>query len=564
MTRLKKKGCILILFMLMMSMLAACMGGSNDDAGTKPIESSAEGKQNEYSSPFNGQKFDPPVTITIARGVDSSITFKNGETIEDNVHTRWAEEALGVKIETIWSAPFANEAFNTRLRLALSSNSDLPDILVVDKFMGQELIESGKFQEAGTLFEQYASETYKKAMADDPNVWLPYIQDGKKMGVPNIDFVMNNDSVLWIRQDWMDKLKLPAPKTVEDVERIMDAFVNGDPDGNNKKDTIGLATSLKYGFKVNIGGLGWLFGTYGTMPEQWNLAENGTLEYGSVQPEMKPALKKLQEWMAKGYLSEQAGVLASNEAANQFNTGKVGMIAASYWAAEWPLNELMKNTPGAAFKPYPLPTGPDGKAGRDSYGAGRNVILFNKNFKHPDAFFVYQNYLFDHFSAPAFGSEFEHGFAEGYDWAKVNGEPTTVNDKIPGGKVSVTKYFITPDGIRLPSSRLLAYERLQRDKTITSPLDSFLLGKPYGVGEAAAIIIEQKNIAMQDMFQGPATETSKLRADFLNKMRLEQLTKIVYGELPVDAFDKFVDQWMSSGGKEITKEVNEWYKSVSK
>ena len=60
-----------------------------------------------------------------------------------------------------------------------------------------------------------------------------------------LDYAYNDDMVLWLRQDWMDKLGLQAPKTLADFENIMDAFVNKDPDGNCKKDTLGLATGFK-------------------------------------------------------------------------------------------------------------------------------------------------------------------------------------------------------------------------------------------------------------------------------------------------------------------------------
>jgi putative aldouronate transport system substrate-binding protein len=65
-----------------------------------------------------------------------------------------------------------------------------------------------------------------------------------------------------------------------------------------------------------------------------------------------------------------------------------------------------------------------------------------------------------------------------------------------------------------------------------------------------------------DMYAGPPTETMKTRGEFLQKMELEMFVRIITGDAPLDDFDKFVEDWKSLGGSEITKEVNAWYQSV--
>ena len=37
--------------------------------------------------------------------------------------------------------------------------------------------------------------------------------------------------------------------------------------------------------------------------------------------------------------------------------------------------------------------------------------------------------------------------------------------------------------------------------------------------------------------------------------------KIILGE-PIDAFDKFVEDWKKLGGDQMTQEVNDWYAST--
>jgi ABC-type sugar transport system, periplasmic component len=189
-------------------------------------------------------KYVPTVTLTTARGVGLNLVFKDGETIEDNVHTRWVEENLGIKIKYLWTTSTANDAFKTKVRLTLSSNEPLPDVITVPTDLAQELINSGKFREVGELFDKYAGEVWKSAMNEVPHEWYPYMRDGKRYGIPNLDYMMSNNNLMWIREDWLVKLNLEPPKTIENLEKVMEAFKNGDPDGNGVDDTVPLTLAL--------------------------------------------------------------------------------------------------------------------------------------------------------------------------------------------------------------------------------------------------------------------------------------------------------------------------------
>jgi putative aldouronate transport system substrate-binding protein len=66
-------------------------------------------------------------------------------------------------------------------------------------------------------------------------------------------------------------------------------------------------------------------------------------------------------------------------------------------------------------------------------------------------------------------------------------------------------------------------------------------------------------VAILDQYFGvPTPGMGKYKAD-LNKTEIETFTKIIVGQLPIDAFDDYIENWKKRGGDEITKEVNEWY-----
>ncbi|WP_240763012.1 extracellular solute-binding protein [Paenibacillus thalictri] len=520
----------------------------------------------KYTAPFKDGKYDPPIDLSTIAEITSSTTFKNGETMENNVHTKWAMDRLGIQLKYNWTAPQANKAFETRLRLALSANEEMPDVVAVrNTQLANDLIDTGKFMEVGKLWEQYASPMYKKAVNEDPSMWYPFMRSDGAYAIPIPEYSWNDDTILYIREDWMEKLNLKAPETIADLEKIMDAFVNQDPDGNGKKDTYGVAFGFRDSLNAGMASASWLFGAYGTVAEIWNQQPDGTLAYGSVQPGAKLALGKMKEWMDKGYIHKEAALQDDSKASSLFTSGKVGIIGGPHWMTLFPLADLQKNVPGAKFKAYAIPKGPDGKQGRKGNLNFSGAVLINKNAKHPEAFFVYENYLFEHFAWPQKGDEFQYQFKEGYDYAIVDGKPTADTNKIPGGRVIPQKYTLTFEAARIPSSQMEAYANLAKGNGPTNQFEvrSSLIADAPRL-QAATVNLELKNTSYRENFTAPPTKTMKSRGDNLKTLEKDTFAKIIYGEAPLDEFDKFVKSWESSGGSAITQEVNDWYKSVKK
>src|SRR5690606_3068715 len=213
--------------------IAACSGSNNGGNtttnSTKTPEATQEGNQtgNESNESAYKDKYDPPVTISTVWGIDPELKFKNNETIENNVATKWALDTLGIEIKSLWSVTDSNNAFQTKMRLSLNSGNDIPDVVTIgDAQLAHELIDSGLFREVGSLFDEYANDTWKQAMALDDNVWNPYTRNGERMGIPVLDYAYNHHYLLWIRQDWLDALKLEAPKTIAELEHVLEQFKN--------------------------------------------------------------------------------------------------------------------------------------------------------------------------------------------------------------------------------------------------------------------------------------------------------------------------------------------------
>lgn len=106
----------------------------------------------------------------------------------------------------------------------------------------KEAIRDGQFWEIGPYFSEFPNlSKLKEEILNNTKV------DGKLYSL-YIGRPLARQGIIY-RKDWADKLGLAAPANVDELFAMMEKFTTGDPDGNNKPDTIGLAdrNDLVYG-----------------------------------------------------------------------------------------------------------------------------------------------------------------------------------------------------------------------------------------------------------------------------------------------------------------------------
>ncbi|WP_261301962.1 extracellular solute-binding protein [Paenibacillus andongensis] len=556
MSTFKKSWLLLVATSLIV--VSACSTKPADNA--QPVNTASNGTTASDAA-FKKGKYDPPIEIST---VLMPKKYVKGDTKENNVHDRWMLEQFGIKHKDTWY-PAGGDQYKQKLQLAIASGEKLPDFVFVptDPVLTNQLIDSGQFIAIDELFEKYANKTWKDHTIQHPELWYPFIRNGKKYNLPILEYTDNDDTMLWLREDWMEKLNLTAPKTIADLENVMDKFKNQNPDGLAAKDVYPLAISLKNNTNTWMGGLDWLFGAYGSVEEQWNKDANGKLEYGSVNPGAKKALAKLQEWMNKGYIHPDAALWDEGKSAEIWTKGNAGVLPGANWVPDWPAPDLVKNVKNSKYKAYPVPAGPDGLAGTKWQNSGVNSsFMINKDAKHPEAFFIYYNYMLDNLANPPTGSKFEYGFAQGYDWDIVDGKPTSDKEKI---KDFSNEFHFIAGPARIPDLYMKTLVKLADGKKPETPYEKQIADfrKPEN-WYAAKIVMSQMDIRKQNYFTGAATPTMISKWNLLRQSEMETFNKIIYGKLQVNAFDEFVASWKTNGGDQVTKEVNEWFTSVTK
>jgi putative aldouronate transport system substrate-binding protein len=202
MRKKSRLGSVLISILLIGS-IVGCSSANN--AGSSSTQSPSAVQTDDKSQ---------PVTISTIVEVAPEAKFRNGETIENNVFTKWAKDKFNIEFKYNWTVAGGSDTYKNKLQLMISSNEKFPDVFrVSDKQQIADLIASGKVLDLTQAIDQYASPRLKELYAKYPQAVYPITSDGKEYAVPVLSGGNVSDPVMWIRQDWLDKLGLQPPKT---------------------------------------------------------------------------------------------------------------------------------------------------------------------------------------------------------------------------------------------------------------------------------------------------------------------------------------------------------------
>jgi putative aldouronate transport system substrate-binding protein len=499
-------------------------------------------------------KYDSPIEITTVRALDPNLKFRDGENIENNIWTQTIEKSLGIKVKNSWTVNGAQ--YDQKMNVAIASN-DLPDLMSLSPTQFVQLVDNGQLMDITGLVDKYASPLLKEYLKSDGGLSLDTATvKGKLMGIPTMSSIVDSSPILWIRMDWLKKLGLSEPKNMDDLLKIIDAFTNQDPDGNNKKDTAGLLASkeLWTGFPRFMG----FFNGYHAYPNTWIKDSSGKLVYGGIQPEMKAALAELQQLYKAGSIDQEFGVKDTKKVEETVASGKTGAFFGAMWAPLTALQANKNNDPNADWKAFPVLSA-DGKPAFAQNGApGGNgfFTVINKNAKHPEAVIKMLNLFVETMWGANADPKFLNEEAVTLGFHKY--PPITL---FPANKnltqhIKVTEALKSKDASKLNAEEKSTYDTILKFQG--GDQKSWGTDKVFGQNSSYTIIdnYNKNNLLVKDEMYLAPTPTMVQKKSTLDKMSDEIITKIILGA-PVDEFDKFVSDWKKLGGDDITKEIND-------
>lgn len=546
--------------LLSLVVLTGCMSKPNEKKDSNGEKSVAE----------SGQvgKYTPDIDVSFVRAVDDDLSTNvlpatPDETIESN---RWLDvykEDLGINVKYDWTVKggYTEDTYKQKMNLTLSSG-DLPDVIKVDATTLRQLAQSGEIEDLSKIWDEYASDLTKEIYAGEgDSVLNSAMIDGKLMAIPEMDSSLESAQYIWIRQDWLDKLKLTPPKTMKDLLAISKAFTNEDPDGNGKKDTYGMAMTKD--IYSGWGGTEGFFAGYHAYPNLW-IEKDGKLEYGSVQPETKTALASLAEMYKNNEIDKEFAVKEGGIVAEMIASGKIGIDFGEQWNPMYPLISNYNNDENADWVAYPIVSNDDEKVMVPLKFRTQLYYAVRKGFDYPEVPLKMVNvYL-------------EKNWGETNDFRRYF-MPQDIDNKgvwkfsplTPSPATKNLDVFTAIDDARQNNTQ----DKLDGEaKVVNENVEGFWNGdkaqwgwdKIYGVDGAFKWMKQYKenDQLLYDSFVGAPTDTMVEKRATLEKMEKEVFVKIIMGEAPIDDFDKFVEDYYSLGGEEITKEVNEWKDSL--
>ncbi len=563
-----KKWLSLFVCVLMATALFACAAPAAEPSGAVPDgqaaaepEAVAEETPAEPADPFG--KYDEPVTLSAVRYLQDGISYADGESLENNIWSRTYQDELNVTLSYEWTTPQAQYA--QKLNVSAASD-DLPDLMWVDAAQLKRMVEDDQLADLTEYYASYAAEFTDKVLNDDGGCAMEAATfNGKLYGLPHIQSGYGSTEVMFVRADWLKKLGLDTPKTMQDVLTAARAFATQDPDGNGVNDTFGIGANKGLIAQNNLpyAVLDGFFNAYHAYPTIWVKDESGKLVYGGVQAEMKAALEELQRLYAEGVIDAEFGVKDAVKVSEDVNNGKVGMFYGYFWncASGW-LQDGKINNPEADWVAVPIVSIDDTPASAMAPFATTYYTVVKKDCAHPEAAIKMYNLVLEKMFGETAQPEIYNATPDNiavFNYAYSYGEPPMKN---LDAQRKVTAALESGDTSMLNAEETNYFDTCKAFLD-TGDLQYWGAYQMWGPTGGLAVINEYvaNGCVNTDQYFGATTDGMAEYNATLQKLQLETYTKIITGSASIDEFDAFVENWYQLGGEQITKEVNEWLAS---
>ncbi|UQZ84093.1 Lipoprotein LipO precursor [Paenibacillus konkukensis] len=222
-----------------------------------------------------------------------------------------------------------DDIYTNKMMNALETNTlkQVTYVRQIDYNLVKNAIRSGMFWDIGPYLDYYPNlKTLSKHTLDETKL------DGKYYGLYN-ERPASRQGIL-IRKDWLERLNMKAPETIDELYQVIKAFTLNDPDGNGKQDTIGLTdrNDLVYGaFKT----LSSYFGT----PNNW-LLSNGAFIPDFETPEYMDTMNFMKKLYNENIMNKDFPVASKQLQRYMLISGKAGVYVGSLSDAPRMLEEM--------------------------------------------------------------------------------------------------------------------------------------------------------------------------------------------------------------------------------
>lgn len=330
-----------------MSTLVGCSstaskGGSNAGNEAKTTESGTEVTSDE-------KKEDVTISLFLQDSADQAIST-------DLPIIKEITKRTGVNFEFV-AAPNTEDQFREKFNVTVASGN-IPDVMVSTyRADMMKVAEQGTFAPLDEYIDQYAP-NLKKILDEHPE----YVRDlkstdGKMYFLPFIGAV-KTFKVWMLRGDWLEKLGLEVPVTLDDWYNVLKAFKEQDPNGNGEADEIPFTTR-----NTQAGVLAFMeaFGISGFEANEQFFIEDGKVKYAYTDPRFKEALTFINKLYSEGLIDPEYATNDTNVWLSRI-TNEVSGACQDTTARAYSLGTQVRaaGSEDAHFVVVAPPMGPDG------------------------------------------------------------------------------------------------------------------------------------------------------------------------------------------------------------
>jgi len=515
---------LLLILLLLVGIVAGCAGQATTQATTKATTPGTTG-----TAAFKLPIVDKPITLkwfTALHSISALVVKSYGE-VEA---MKELVKRTGINIE--WNTPATG--FADQLNLMIASQ-DLPDLVGAgfSAYKGgiTQALNDGVAIKLNDIVDKQ-SVYLKKILSDFPQVAKELkTDDGDIIYTPKLYFLnpttpgLHNNYGPCMRKDWLDKLGLKVPTTIDEWYTVLKAFKEKDPNGNSKQDEIP--------FIIAGGGIQQFYGAWGYL---WRvcLKADGKVTFGCIEPEFKDYLTTMNKWYKEG-LIYQDYLTGDQKKMDQLVAADV---AGSTYTWDAYLAGFIE-TAGPVIKGFnmmqvPWPKGPNGKCEimidqmKNNRVTGIGISITSK-CKNPVEAFKMIDYLYS-----KDGLLLTNMGIEGLSYKMVNGEPQYLDVVLKD-----------PTGLS-PDAAMSKYAVLHSNGVAAALVSSYgskglysKFGDLYKNFEIWGNGGKNTLLPMISLKPAESSAATVILAD-INTYINEHINKMIMGQEPLSNFDKFV------------------------
>lgn len=435
------------------------------------------------------------------------------------------EDGTGTKLEIEW---VPDGIYTDKMNTALTTNTLKKATFVkhTDYMFMKTAIRSGAFWEIGPYLDEYPN-----LRRLDESILKQTALDGKIYGLYT-ERPSSRQGVI-LRADWLEKLGLKEPGTIDELYEVMRRFAQDDPDGNGINDTYGLTDRNDL-----------VFGAFKTLSSYFGAPNNWGVENRRLVPEFETqaymeTMNFMKRLYSEGIVNPDFAVTSKEKQRDLLIRGKAGVYIGSMTDVQRLSDEAALVNPDARFTVVNRIEGPHGYR-IWSIPNYNGLYLFSKKAIKTEEELKRILGFFDRTMDADVANLMKYGH-EGRHYVK-DGEFVVLPQESTRLRVMEVNALYTLMIADMSNPNLM---KIKEQESLTEIAERL-------TADNEKFIVRDPTVSLESV-------TYDERNAELNKIISDATYNYILGQLDEAGFKKEIERWKQNGGDQIIKEFTQGY-----